>query len=296
MRVVILGATGRLGRRLVDEFLPHAEAVTAVTRSPTKATTHRGVVSWAVRDPDDADGLRAVFSRADVVIDARNQRYDDWSGYPAMIDATLEALEGTAAGYVYVDNIYLYGRAASREPVNEQAPRRPVSAKGRIRLTVEERLRAAATSRPTAIVRFPDFYEITMETLPRHLRWFGPPDRPHQFIHTADAAHAVRLLASDPEAFGTVWHVAGAPPITGIDLAALATRVANRPIRLRVLGPTVIRVLGWINRDARGLRETQYLWPDPLILDTRKFQARYDIGFIRSHEAVMREWLASSRS
>jgi nucleoside-diphosphate-sugar epimerase len=291
MRVVILGATGRLGRRLVHEFLPNAEAVTVVTRSPAKAAAFPEGVDPVVADGADVTRLCQVFSRADVVIDARNQRYDDWSGYPAMIDATLAALGGLDAQYIYVDNIYVYGRPATAGPVDEETPRHPISAKGRIRLLVEQRLLAGPAGVAVAILRFPDFYEISFDTLPRRqLRWFGPPDRPHQFIHAADAAHAVRLVAGDARACGAVWHVAGAEPITGRELAALATRVTGRAIRLQVLSPALINVLGLVNRDARGLRETQYLWAHPVMLDTRKFESHYGRGFIQSHEAVVRGW------
>ncbi len=170
-----------------------------------------------------------MFAEADAVIDARNQRYDDWSGYPAMIDATLAALAGTAAHYLSVDNIYLYGQPGTPRPIDEAAPRHPISAKGQIRQAVERRLMQAMDTYPIAIARFPDFYAIATDPLPRGVRWFGPPDLPHQFIHLPDAARALLWLTEDYQSRGQVWHVAGADPIAGTDLRDLAQAVSRAP-------------------------------------------------------------------
>lgn len=71
--------------------------------------------------PDDVEGHRKIFERADAIIDARNQRYGDWSAYPAMIRATLSALGQSVVPYTYVDNVYCYGRPHG-DSVMEDAP------------------------------------------------------------------------------------------------------------------------------------------------------------------------------
>lgn len=292
---VILGATGRLGRALVDEFQRRIPLVTAVSRSPvTPSGPHN--VRWVRLDPGDVWGHRHLFRVADVVIDARNQRYDDWSGYPAMVNATLEALKGVSAHYIYVDNIYCYGRSPSPLVlVNESAPRNPISKKGRFRVVVEQRLyEARDQGQSITIVRFPDFYDIATDPLPQgSLRWFGPPELAHQFIYRPDAAYATWFIANDPQSMGSVWHVAGDNPITGLAIHALAQEVAKRPIKFAVFSPRLIAVMGLVNFQARGLKETQYLWSSPLILDTAKFDGRYGRHFIHGHKEVLQELLGS---
>lgn len=291
LRVAILGASGRLGRALRAEFGSRDHQIVAVTRSPAKASQTGGSVTWTAAGSDDVKALHRLFLESDLVVDARNQRYDDWSRYPSMIGSTMRALDGTRARYAYVDNVYLYGRAASAEPLTEEARRQPISLKGRYRLAVEGALfRGMADGRQIVIVRFPDFYGISTDPLTQgRLRWFGPPALCHQFIHVPDAARALRLLATDSDAYQRAWHVAGANPVSGSELARIAANVLGRAVRLQRFSPTAVAVLGLVNVGAHGLRETQYLWYHPLILDTTAFTRRYPSEFIHGHEDALRE-------
>ncbi len=87
----------------------------------------------------------------------------------------------------------------------------------------------AMDTHPIAIARFPDFYAIATDPPPRGVRWFGPPELPHQFIHLPDAARALLWLTEDCQSRGQVWHVAGADPIAGTDLRDLAQAVSRAP-------------------------------------------------------------------
>lgn len=243
MKVVVLGATGRLGQEVVRECQKAGHSVMAVTRS-ARPILSEPATSWITLSPGDVAGHHRLFGEVDCVIDARNQRYDDWSEYPAMIDHTLSALDGTDARYVYVDNLYLYGYTPSLDPVDEFVLRRPVSKKGKIRLNIEAQLLSKMMDRAIAILRFPDFYGIVTDPLPRALRWFGPSSLPHQFIHIPDAAHALLCVAEDPSAFGTVWHVSGDDPITGHRLRELASEITGKRVSLHLMGPMMVRGLG----------------------------------------------------
>ncbi|SMC03874.1 Nucleoside-diphosphate-sugar epimerase [Sulfobacillus thermosulfidooxidans DSM 9293] len=292
MNIVVLGASGRIGRAILQEFNDQSSVLTAVSRFVKQSSPVHSQIRWVSLDPHDVSGHHALFLNADIVIDARNQRYDDWSGYPAMIDATLAALETTKAHYVYIDNIYVYGRPASSSRVAEDIVRHPISVKGKIRLDIENRLRdLMAQGQPIMIVRFPDFYDISTDPLPRFLRWFGPPHLPHQFISTRDGAQALYRLVMDPDAYRKIWHVAGDEPITGLGLQKIAQEILGRKLPLWVFGPRLVKLLGFVNAPARGLQETQYLWQYPVILNTDKFVNRYGSAFIHSHQAVIRELL-----
>jgi nucleoside-diphosphate-sugar epimerase len=209
-----------------------------------------------------------------------------------MIAHTLTALEDTHAHYVYVDNLYLYGRPTTTKPVDEATARQPVSVKGQIRREIEQRLMMAMPRHAITIARFPDFYGISTDSLPRGLRWFGPPELAHQFIHIPDAAHAVRSLAEDVQTAGDVWHVTGADPITGYQLRDIAREVTGRATRLTVLSPVMVRLMGLGFAPARGLVETQYLWQSPVLLDATKFRTRFGTHFIHTHRDALKAILA----
>ncbi len=291
MKCVILGATGRLGHHLVSECISAGDEVVAVTRVGASQGTPPAV-RWATLQPEDVASHHRLFAHTDCVLDARNQRYDDWSRYPAMIANTVAALQDTYAHYVYVDNLYLYGRPTTATPVDETTARKPVSTKGKIRLEVEQQLMRIMGDHPITIARFPDFYGISTDPLPKSLRWFGPPALAHQFVHIPDAAHAVRLLAKDVQTAGDVWHITGAPPITGYQLRDIAREVTGRATRLIVMSPGIVRLMGLGLTPARGLVETQYLWRAPVLLDATKFGTRFGTQFIHSHRQAVQEIMA----
>ncbi len=286
MKYIILGATGRLGQHVVRACIAAGDEVVAVTRGGKSPEAH-AVPRWATLHPDDVTGHHRLFAEADCVVDARNQPYDDWSRYPAMIAGTLAALEDTETHYVYVDNLYLYGRPTTTVPVDETTARQPVSVKGHIRYQVEQQLLATMLKHRITIARFPDFYGISTDSLPRSVRWFGPPSLAHQFIHIPDAAHAVRLLAQDEQSAGKVWHVTGAEPITGYQLLDMAREVTAHAVRLTVMSPGLVRLMGLGFAPARGLVETQYLWRQPMLLDQTQFATRFGTHFIHTHREAL---------
>jgi nucleoside-diphosphate-sugar epimerase len=292
--IVILGATGRLGRAVTFHLLQERVHVHAVGRTlpPLSALSwpagSQGVFEAQVLPSQDTTALSALFAKADTVIDCRNQRYDDWSGYPAMISSALEALP-PGCRYLYVDNVYLYGRQTG--PLQENAARNPNSQKGRIRLEVEQMiLRRPRGS--AVILRFPDFYGpgVTASVFDRlskgRLLWFGNPGAAHQFIHSSDAALAIVAMVLDPMWEIPLWHVSGDVPITGFDLQSKARQVMSAPIRLRVLGAKTIWLAGLFNAQIRGFKETRYLWDAPLVLDDSAFRQRYALP-VHSHEETL---------
>ncbi len=300
--VLVLGATGRLGRKTVQQALQQGYEVIAGGRSQThleealQEMTHHPNLKLEEVGLGSSDRLVAVFPKVDWVIDARNQRYDDWSHYPQMINDTLEALDKTPKPYTYVDNVYCYGRPLAN-PVSEDVPRQPISEKGRIRKEVEMRLLQAMSAGHTVMVaRCPDFYGPGIAPFSSLesgiLTWFGDLALPHQFVHVADAARALLALGHDPNAYGQVWHIPGSDPITGLNAYHLARSISRKPIRRRVIGPRTVWLLGLINSDARGFRETRYLWDTPMILDGSKWTKQYGEGWFRSHQTAFEEMLA----
>lgn len=296
--IAVLGATGRIGLPIVRQALARGWRVTAVGRSivalqqlaaglgnpPGLRCAADGVQSWETLVP--------IVEKLDAVIDARNQRYDDWSGYPRMIEQTLGALTITRVPYLYIDNVYLYG-VTGNKPVAEAAPPRPVSEKGRVRMEVARMLDNHAAR--SVVVRFPDFYGPGVGPGPLSglhrgvVYWFGPPDLPHQWIHVEDAARAVLSLAETAGTGGRVWHVSGPDPLSGYQLRQLAGEAAGRRMHLVRVPALAIWAMGLFDHQARGFRETRYLWESPLILDGSQFLARFPKWRFRSHLQTLRE-------
>src|SRR5262249_45607064 len=68
MRILILGATGRTGRALVDHALQRGHTVTALVRSPEKLAQERNGVVVRRGDPCNIDELKAALPGHDAVI------------------------------------------------------------------------------------------------------------------------------------------------------------------------------------------------------------------------------------
>ncbi len=70
MRIVVLGATGNVGRRVVAEALSRGHDVTAVVRDPDKLEALPANVIARIGDAGDVDDVAALSAEQDVVINA----------------------------------------------------------------------------------------------------------------------------------------------------------------------------------------------------------------------------------
>lgn len=137
MEILVLGATGSLGRKLVISLTGRGHSVRAGSRTDRSADNHENV-TWVVVDRETGDGLEQAVTGADAVIDAANVR----SGRRSVLDAVL--VDGTrtvldachAAGDVHyvgisivgIDDIpYGYYRAKVRQERVIDAAQGPVS-------------------------------------------------------------------------------------------------------------------------------------------------------------------------
>ncbi|WP_327351158.1 NAD(P)-dependent oxidoreductase [Streptomyces sp. NBC_01304] len=67
MKILVIGATGMVGSRVIDEAARRGHAVTAVSRSLTPHADAAGV-EWVAADAGDPDALKPLLSAADVAV------------------------------------------------------------------------------------------------------------------------------------------------------------------------------------------------------------------------------------
>ena len=67
MKIALIGATGSVGSRLLDEALSRGHVVTAVSRHPERMASRKGVTAIAA-DINDATGLASVLRGHDAVV------------------------------------------------------------------------------------------------------------------------------------------------------------------------------------------------------------------------------------
>lgn len=127
MKIAVIGATGNIGSRIVDEALRRGHEVTAIARDPSKLTPQPGLIP-ARGDVHDKDGIAALVSGHDAVISSLKFQTVD----PAILIAAVKQ-----AG---VKRLLVVGGAASLEVApgvqlfdtpNFPAPYKPEAAAGR---------------------------------------------------------------------------------------------------------------------------------------------------------------------
>jgi len=207
--------------------------------------------------------------------------------WPAAMNAMLSACEKAGARFVFADNLYMYGPVTV--PLTETMPLTSYGQKPRIRAEITRLWQDAhAAGRvKVAAVRASDFYG---PDVPNSILSMGisrmiagkaalvpfSPDHPHDQTYVPDVARAVVTLCEAPDdAYGQAWHVPNAPTHCLRELLALAARIAEVPLRMRVLPTWLQPILGIAVPELRELIEMRFQTDRPYYVDAGKFRARF---------------------
>jgi len=285
--VLVLGATGGIGGEVARQLNAAGWGVRAMARSvPSDAGDG---IDWRRGDAMKANEVLAAAQNCTVIVHAVNPPgYKRWGELAVpMLDNTIAAAERTGATIVLPGNIYNYGENAFPS-IAEEAPQKPASRKGAVRVAMEQRLLDfAERGGRVLIVRAGDFFGPHAGN-----NWFsqglvkaGRPvtriDNPgpgvgHQWAYLPDVARTiVQLLAMreklEPFAhfhFGGHWDADGTQMADAIQ-KAVAGYGGTRP--------SISRFPWWLVRLAspfvetfREMLEMRYLWQQPVRMDNRR--------------------------
>src|SRR5579863_3464252 len=116
MRVVLYGATGMIGTRILKELLSRGHNVTAVVRDPSKLTAQNNL-TIEKGDMLDADNIAKVAKGADVVISSYGPPSGPQGPDPAKANQLSEATRALLAGVrrAGAPRIIMVGGAGSLE-------------------------------------------------------------------------------------------------------------------------------------------------------------------------------------
>jgi nucleoside-diphosphate-sugar epimerase len=290
-RHLVVGA-GPVGLATAELLAEQGQDVVLVNRSGT------GPVLTGVRreaaDVADGDRLVDLAQGATAIYNCVNPgSYTVWEEvWPPIAAAFLAAAERTGATLVVAANLYPYGPVD--RPMKEGLPDAATTKKARLRAGMwadAKRLHDAGRIKAVE-VRGSDYMGPRVSTANGHIarvapaalagktvRVFGRPDQPHSFTDVRDMARALVLVASEQSAWGRVWHAPTNPARTQTevleDVAASVGRtigpVKSMPHVLLSVGGTVVPLL-------RELRETEYQFTRPYLLDSSEIQERYGLA------------------
>lgn len=306
---VVFGAAGSLGaaivRRLAALGMP-ARCVVRSLDSAKRVLPRQTTVEIEVGDALNTESVLALCRNAKTIYHCVNVPYQHWSEImPKVTDNILAGAKEVKANVVFPGNVYGYGRF-QYIPATEDHPLAATSKKGKLRNAIERKLMDAHKAGDVIVVipRFPDYYGpnvVNRLIAPifenaiagKKAQWFGKVDVPHNLIYIEDAAAAAVLLATNEDAYGQVWHVPGAGPLTGRQFIEMAFKAAGNKPDIGVLSSGSLRFASLVNSEAREMKELLYEFEEPLVLDGTKFASAFPSFKYTPHEEAVQktvEW------
>jgi len=234
MKLLLTGATGRVGSRLLPRLVAQGHDVRAVARSGVAAERVKAAGAEPVlADLLDPDGYRAALGGRDAVVHlaAVLRSTDDHEIRQANLEATRRlagaALDAGVTRFVFTSTNLVYpgglGRPAGED--DEPAPPAAWGAYPASKAEAERALLALHRDRGLGlrIVRLAFVYGEGDPHLAESLRWAGqwPGHQRLQLIHHADAAQAVGRALHAPGIDGRIYNAADESPVTAVELHAL---------------------------------------------------------------------------
>ena len=311
-RIALFGADGAIGRSIGAALSAAGQPYPVVGRDGARLQRTFGadplaeIVTW---NPDSPASVQAAAAGVDTLVYLVGVPYWQFELHPRLMRQTLDgALAAGVSNLILIGTVYSYGRVAAN-PVREEQPRQPHTFKGRMRLEQEQFVMEAhrAGRINATVLRLPNFYGPGVEASLLHgaavaaikggtADMIGPIDTPNEFVFVPDVGPVVVKLAAAPAAFGKIWHLAGAGVISQQDMALEMARQAGVTLKRRVVGTTMLRLLGLFSPMMREMVEMHYLQSAPLIMDDGALQRL--IGPLRKTPYVegIRQTLAAVRA
>ncbi len=287
---LVIGATGGIGGATATALIAHGWRVRGLTRDPIRAARDfavLGSIEWVAGDAMDPAAVIAAAAGVQLIVHAANPPgYRNWGGLVVpMLASSIAAAKASGARLVLPGNVYNYGPDAF-PLADEQAPQRPLTRKGKIRVEMEAMLRQAAGEGVRSLtVRAGDFlgsgapaswFQIAMVKPGKpvsSVTYPGAHEIGHSWAYLPDLAETIARLAALDETLPPreTVHFQGHWLERGIEIAEAVRRVTGRPkLPIRpFIWPVIYLGMPFVSL-FRELWEMRYLWRQPLRLDNRK--------------------------
>lgn len=286
---LVLGATGGSGGEIARALIARGWRVRALNRDPDKAAKPGDGLDWARGDALNAGEVTAAAQGASVIVHAVNPPgYRNWKGLALpMLESTIAAAQASGALIVFPGTVYNFG-PETFPLAAEDAPQRPRTRKGGIRVAMERRLlEASQAGARVLILRAGDYFGPSTAN-----SWFGAAmvkpgrrlkavvypgrrDVGHAWAYLPDFAETtMRLIERRGElpAFA-VFHFGGHWFERGVEMAEAVRTASGKPVPIRSFPWLLVGLLSPFVETFREMLEMTYLWRSPLRLDNRKLVA-----------------------
>jgi UDP-glucose 4-epimerase len=240
MPVLVTGATGFIGRRLVNALVADASAVRALVRDPSlpKPWGVSGVSLYKGRLDEPGtlhgvcDGVETVYHLAGYAGPETVPNADGADRHWAITVEGTRALLKEALGsgvkrFVFVSSVKAMGEQTSGI-ADETSPTHPITHYGRAKRAAEELVLAAnSTTLQTCVLRLPPVYGAgsrgnlsSMMAAVARGRFPALPSSTgkRSWVHVEDVVRALMLAGSHPAAAGKVYLVTDDHPLSAAEI------------------------------------------------------------------------------
>lgn len=286
---LVLGATGGIGGEMARKLQARGWTVRALHRDAATMAARPGLdnFDWrqgdAMRRADVAAAARGV----DLIVHAVNPPgYQRWAELVLpMIDNSIAAAQDFGARIVLPGTIYNYG-PDTRPLLQEDAPQRPVTRKGAIRVELERRLQAASNNGVRSlIVRAGDFFGpqagsnwfsqclVKPGKMPTAITNPGKPGLGHQWTYLPDLAETMMRLIEREEALEPFarFHMLGHWDADGMQMVdAIRRALGNTALPMRSFPWWLLAPAAPFVPLFKEMKEMRYLWQEPVRMENTR--------------------------
>jgi nucleoside-diphosphate-sugar epimerase len=242
MRILITGATGRIGSRLVPRMLELGDRVRLLVRREEQAETFRQQgAETVIGDLLEPDSLLPAVAGVQVIVHlaAFFRGASPAQIRAANVEGTLAlahaAQQAGVSRFIYASTNLVYGSGHGRPAREVDQPQPPSgNAYPQTKHLAEQALQALNLE--LCILRLAFVYGEGDPHLAEAARWAltWPASRRLHMLHHADVAQAVRLALEKSEASGKIYNVADDQPVTAAEILRINGQASTKEMEAKV--------------------------------------------------------------
>ncbi len=282
MRILVIGGTQFIGKRLVNRLLAAGHEVTLLHRRAAHPFSH--AVRSVVADRNDAISVRNALAgyRYDAVYDIAYDMERGTSG--PQVEATARAVPGDLSRYIFMSSVAAYGGGLDHVEDDELAPdtdandyfrNKAASERALFRMHRESQFPAVTMRPPFVYGPENPFYRESFfwDRIRRDRPIIVPGDgqRQMQFVYVDDLVTACFNALGNPSAVGLAFNVAHEKAVTQMDLINELAKAAGKQSGIvHVPRDLIIRNGGDMSRDPLYFGQYYDLPPITAVVDLVK--------------------------
>jgi dihydroflavonol-4-reductase len=250
--ILVTGAAGFIGSHLVEGLQAGGYRFRSLVRRAGCSLPGEVAVCDLVR----GEGLEPALCGVDTVVHLAGVTkascaLDYYRGNAVATEVLVRAVASRNLRFVHVSSLAAAGPSADGAPLTEEAETHPITDYGKSKLEAEHVVRAVLAN--ATIVRPPVVYGprdtgVWQVLKPLSKGWaleIRGGERWFSVVYVKDLVKGILAAAFHSAAAGRTYFLAHPRPVSWSELAASASQIMGRPVRILRIPPAAARTIGW---------------------------------------------------